>query len=222
MIKNFKVIIFTRSDLKDLKVLHDLKKKNKFLKIIYDKKSTKNIFNNKCDILISYRSKKIFKKKELSKARIAAINFHPGPPEFRGIGCANFAIMKNSSFYGYTIHVMSEKIDSGKILFCYKFKINNKINITQLLKFTHNKMDTKLIEVIKMISQNQFVNKFLNVNKKIKWSKKIYKKKDLENLYKIKPAFISKKKLQNILRATLYKNFKPFVEINGSKFFYHE
>ena len=45
-----------------------------------------------------------------------AINFHPGPPEFRGIGCANFALLKNSKYYGSTAHVMEAKVDSGPIL----------------------------------------------------------------------------------------------------------
>ena len=116
MRRNLKVILFTRKNL------------NKLSEIKYIKKKINNLTIN-YDYIISYRSKKILKKKFLKKAKIAALNFHPGPPEFRGIGCANFAIMNKSKFYGLTLHLMDEKIDHGKILFCNRFKINYKTNL---------------------------------------------------------------------------------------------
>ena len=35
----------------------------------------------------------VLKKTFLDKIKVASINFHPGPPDYRGIGCANFAII---------------------------------------------------------------------------------------------------------------------------------
>ena len=43
------------------------------------------------DFIISYLSPFILPKALLERAGRAAINFHPGPPEYPGIGCTNFA-----------------------------------------------------------------------------------------------------------------------------------
>ena len=52
-----------------------------------------------------------------------AINFHPGPPNYRGIGCLNFALLSNEKYYGVTAHIINEKIDNGKILSFKKFRL---------------------------------------------------------------------------------------------------
>ena len=44
------------------------------------------------DILISYISPWIVPKSVLDKIKKWSINFHPGPPEYPGVGCFNFAI----------------------------------------------------------------------------------------------------------------------------------
>ena len=48
---------------------------------------------NNYDLLISYISPWIVPKAVLDKTKRWNINFHPGPPEYPGIGCFNFAIM---------------------------------------------------------------------------------------------------------------------------------
>src|SRR4051812_10445430 len=49
------------------------------------------------DSLFSYLSPWIIPAETLKRASKAAINFHPGPPEYPGIGCTNFAIYNNES-----------------------------------------------------------------------------------------------------------------------------
>ena len=41
------------------------------------------------DYVLSFLSKKILNKKFLSQTKILNINFHPGPPDYPGIGCYN-------------------------------------------------------------------------------------------------------------------------------------
>ena len=60
--------------------------------------------------------------------------------------------------------------------------------------------------------------KFDNVSK---WSKKLFKKKDMLDLYNIKIK-MNKKKFENLLRATSYKTFKPYITLNNYKFFLYE
>ena len=55
-------------------------------------------------------------------------------------------------------------------------------------------------------------------SKNEKWSKKLYNKKDLERLYKLKSTNIKKEKLKKIIKATNNNNFKPYIDLYGYKF----
>ena len=50
------------------------------------------------DYIFCFRSFYILKNNILKKVNKAAINFHPGPPEYRGTGCVNYALYENSKF----------------------------------------------------------------------------------------------------------------------------
>ena len=43
------------------------------------------------------------------------LNFHPSTPDYRGMGCINFALLTTKN-YGSTAHLIDEKIDHGKII----------------------------------------------------------------------------------------------------------
>ena len=86
----------------------------------------------KYDFIFSYRSPVILTQKDISLAKIAAINLHPGPPKYRGIGCLNYALYNNEKKYGFTVHLISKKIDFGKILFVKYFSINKKSTVLSL------------------------------------------------------------------------------------------
>ena len=59
------------------------------------------------------------------------------------------------------------------------------------------------------------------LNRKIIWSKKLYLRKELNKLYKIKKN-TKKNELKRIIRATNYKNFKPYLVLGGEKFVLNE
>lgn len=77
----------------------------------------------KYDYVISYISPWIVPKTVLNNAKIAAINLHPGPPRYPGIGCTNFAIYDGVSEFGITAHHMKSKVDSGDIILVERFPI---------------------------------------------------------------------------------------------------
>ena len=154
MKSNLKVLLLSRKDLKNEIKINFLKKKFKKLKLIYDNQDINKIDFNKIkfDFIISYRSKRILSEKIIKNAKISTINFHPSTPEYRGIGCANFAIMNNAKTYGFTIHVMDKKIDHGKILYVKKFKIGKDITLNELLLKTYKLMQKSLsLEILKCI-----------------------------------------------------------------------
>ena len=65
------------------------------------------------DYILCFRSLYILTKEDLARARVATINFHPGPPERRGTGCLNYALYHNDAMYGVTAHLVNEEIGSN-------------------------------------------------------------------------------------------------------------
>ena len=195
-----------------------IKKKLKITKILQNKPEHVKIVLKNYDYIISFRSYIILRKKILKKIKYASINFHPGPPKYRGIGCANFAIYNQEKYYGVTAHLINEKIDNGKIIDVQNFKLKKNTNISQLLQTSYKfqlKQAKKVLD--KVFKNNKNLSKMINKNKNIQWSRKLYLRKNLEKLYTVSPN-INKYKLDLIIRATNYKNFKPYIILNNKKF----
>jgi methionyl-tRNA formyltransferase len=74
------------------------------------------------DCIISYLSRWIVPAPLLERARIA-VNFHPGPPEYPGYGCNNFAIYEGATEYGVTCHHMAPRVDTGAIVAVRRFPV---------------------------------------------------------------------------------------------------
>ncbi len=176
----------------------------------------------KLDYIFSFRSFYILKKEFLKKCKKAAINFHPGTPDYRGIGCINFALLNNEKYYGCTAHIINQKIDNGKILSVKRFKIRNNDNVQSCLEKTYKLMFKQAKDIIKILNKNEHnLMKLIEKNKKIKWSKILKTKKDLEKIYLINKN-ISKKNLLRRIKSTKTKFFKPYVSLHGKKFFLYD
>tara|TARA_B100000963_G_scaffold361716_1_gene398933 strand:- start:19444 stop:20130 length:687 start_codon:yes stop_codon:yes gene_type:complete len=214
-----------------------LRKKDKFCKKFFkivsaDCKSSKVLWignderftlykkvKKKYDYIFSYRSSIILTKKDISLANIAAINLHPGPPKYRGIGCLNYALYNKEKKYGFTIHLISKKIDFGKILFVKYFPISKNSNVSSLLYKTHKQCVKYSKFFFKNILSNQKkINFYKNKFKKAKWSKIIRNREDLNSFYRIKNFNL--RDVNNKIRATNYKNFRPFIQIGSNKFLF--
>jgi hypothetical protein len=72
--------------------------------------------------------------------------------------------------------------------------------------------------VIKKIIQNYLnIESLIQKNKYNKWSNKIRTAKDLNKFYKIN-IYSKKREFDNKIRATYYKNFKPYIFLHGKYF----
>ena len=170
------------------------------------------------DYIFCFRSFYILKNNILKKVNNAAINFHPGPPEYRGTGCVNYALYRNSRFYGCTAHLINEKVDNGKIIDIKKFNISKKNSISEVLIKTYEVMTSLAISTIKNIKRNpDFIENQILKNKNIKWSNKIKTFKDLNDFYQINTN-IKKNNFLNKIRATDTPKFKPYIKLHGKKF----
>ena len=208
-------VIFLRKNCKySNNFLNFCKKKLIIHKIFYDDSKNLALFKV-VDFIFCFRSKKILDKTILKKANFASINFHPGTPKYRGIGCVNYAIYNNEKIYGSTVHLINEKIDSGDILDVRTFKINKDQDIETVLTKTYKLMLFQAKNIITQLIKNpSLVNNFQT---KYTWSKIIKKRKDLEKFYEINIKSNKKEFLKKI-RATKTKNFKPFIKLFDLKF----
>lgn len=74
------------------------------------------------DCIVSYLSRWIMPAPMLERATYA-VNFHPGPPEYPGYGCNNFAIFEGAAEYGVTCHHMAPTVDTGPIIGVRRFPV---------------------------------------------------------------------------------------------------
>ena len=218
------VLYFGRKDcFYSSKIREFLKKSSKkFYYIESDfknKKINKKIINNlSIDYIFCFRSFYILKGDLIKKTRVAAINFHPGPPEYRGIGCINYALYDNSKFYGCTSHVINKKIDDGKILDVRRFRIKKTDTVESCLKKTYDLVLKQAYYVINSLNnKDENLMKLIKKSKLEKWSKKIKKQKDLNKFYEIKKN-LSKKMFIRKFRATNTTIFKPYILLHKKRF----
>lgn len=173
-----------------------------------------SIYNWEGDYIISYLSPWILPKRILQKAKIAAINFHPAPPQYPGIGCYNFAIYNDAREYGVTCHHMIEKVDSGNIISVSYFPIASDETI-QTLKEKSMKYQLELFyEIMDIIVKGERLP-----SSSEKWERIAYTRKDFQELCKLR-LNMSEEELTRRLKATYFSGARdyPNIEIGGKTY----
>ncbi|MCE5207095.1 MAG: hypothetical protein LLG42_02165 [Chloroflexi bacterium] len=164
------------------------------------------------DYIISYLSRWVVPEALLKRARVAAFNFHPGSPDYPGIGCINFALYEESQEYGVTCHHMEPKVDTGRIIAVKRFPIFPGDCVRSLLARTHDIQLVLFYEVLGiLISGND-----LPVSDE-KWSRPPFTRKEFNELGKI-TITMDDQEVSRRVRATSYGIYQPVVEIAGYTF----
>lgn len=171
------------------------------------------------EYIFCFRSYYILQSELISRAKIAAINFHPGPPEYPGSGCINFALYENSNHYGVTAHLMEKNVDSGAIVKCDRYPIFDSDNVDSLLIRTHQKLLCLFYDVVGgiRVGGERYIRDMVDENRKERWSGPVRKMRELDKLQSIDKN-ISKKQLLRVIRATNTKEYPTNVIIHGKKF----
>jgi len=168
------------------------------------------------DLLISYISPWIVPKVILDKTKRWNINFHPGPPEYPGIGCFNFAIYDTAKQFGATAHLMKPKVDTGQIIGVKRFAMANEETVESLSIKTYSAQLALFKEILEFIG----INDSLPISVE-KWQRKPYKRNELEKLATI-DSNMNKTEIDKRIRATYYPGKPaPFTEIEGYRFEYN-
>lgn len=166
------------------------------------------------DYIISYLSRWVVPAELLSRAKIAAINFHPASPEYPGIGCNNFALYEDAKEYGVTCHHMAAKVDTGGIIAVRRFPVYPEDTTETLLKRTYEHQIALFLEIAHLMADG----KDLPVSNE-KWTRPPFSRKQFNELFIIRPE-MSKEEIRRRIRAVSYKQWQPYVEIQGYRFEY--
>jgi len=75
------------------------------------------------DWILSFKSDLVLPSDVLGRARKGAINFHPAPVKYRGIGGYYYCVANKDTHYGVTCHHMGSRIDHGSIIKTVEFEI---------------------------------------------------------------------------------------------------
>lgn len=170
------------------------------------------VLNWKGDLLISFISSWIYPDRLLKNAALAAINFHPGSPEYPGTGCTNFAIYNGETEYGITCHHMNASVDSGNIILVKRFPVNAADTVYAVTQRCYRLIEESFYELMELIRRGQP----LPVTNEA-WKRKPFTRKQLDELCTITPD-MSAEEIERRIKATTYKTPWAFTRINGHIF----
>lgn len=150
------------------------------------------------DLIISYLAQWVLPGQLLEKARIAAINLHPGPPEYPGIGCTNFAVYNNEKEFGITCHYMLAKVDSGSIIVVKRFPVFSTDTVYSI---------TQRCYVVILYTFFELMGDFLLgkgfPESSETWTRKPFTRKQLNELCELR-SDMSEEEVQRRVKATTY------------------
>jgi len=172
-----------------------------------------HLLNKEFDYVISYISPWIVPKGVFDNTKIAAINFHPGPPEYPGIGCTNFAIYNGEKEFGITVHHMKEKVDSGDIITVKRFPVFNNDTVYSLTKRCYAYIYIAFVEMFSLILDN----KSLPLSNE-QWKRTPFTRRELNELCRITKD-LPEDEIKRRIKATSYPQMPgAFIELGGTRF----
>ena len=134
------------------------------------------------DCVISYLSRWIVSGNVLASAK-TAINFHPGPPEYPGYGCNNFAIYEGAREYGVTCHHMAPRVDTGAIIEVVRFPIMPTDNAGTLLARAYDAQLELFYRIVGLLARGEA----LPVSRET-WTRKPFTRAQFSELGRLTPG----------------------------------
>jgi len=171
------------------------------------------IKRHEVDYLFNFMSPKKVPKSILENIKKYAINFHPGGPNYPGVGSASYAIYNLDKNYGVTAHLMTENFDEGRIINVLEFPILKEENCDELF------------ERAIVYSLFQFYEVLLNLSIKnrlefngIEWSRKAITRAEFEEWMFLDDNSTEKEAILKIKALKSNKFPGPFIRKFGTVF----
>ena len=129
------LIYAKRSKIK--KYITNFKNKN-----VSEKKLLKKLFKHKINLICLAGFMKILSKNFIKKFKKPILNIHPSLlPKYKGLNTHKKVIKNKEKYSGSTVHLVTAKLDSGKIILQKKIKVskyeNEKTLEKKILKIEH-------------------------------------------------------------------------------------
>jgi methionyl-tRNA formyltransferase len=166
----------------------------------------------KGDLLISFISSWVLPERLLQNASFAAINFHPGSPEYPGIGCTNFAIYNGEKEYGVTCHHMKATVDTGNIIMVKRFPIKEDDTVFSVTQHCYTMIESSFYEIMDCILQGNPLPSSAE-----QWKRKPYTRKQLDELCYIDPG-MSEEEMEKRIKATTFDRPWAYTRIGKREF----
>ena len=136
---NIKLIISNTNKAKGLKYSKAYKIQKKVIdfknKNIAEKKLLNLLSKKKIRFICLAGFMKILSKKIIKKFSGKIVNIHPSLlPKYKGLNAHQKALKNNDKYSGCTVHYVTDKVDSGKIILQKKVKIKRKDSLNTLTK----------------------------------------------------------------------------------------
>ena len=132
------LIVSNKSQAKGLKYANQYRIKKKifnFSKKTYEKNNLLFLKKNKITLICLAGFMKILSKNFIKKFQGKIINIHPSLlPKYKGLNTHIRALKRSEKFAGCTVHYVTSKLDSGKIILQTKVKISEKDNHISLAR----------------------------------------------------------------------------------------
>ena len=133
------LIISNKSNAKGLKYANQQKIEKKIINFISPKESEKKIINllakKKISFICLAGFMKVLSNNFLKKFNGKIVNMHPSLlPKYKGLNTHKRVLKNNEKFSGCTVHYVTAKLDSGKIILQKKVKISKTDNERTLRK----------------------------------------------------------------------------------------
>lgn len=165
------------------------------------------------DYVISYLCPLVIPERVLKRASLAALNFHPGPPEYPGIGCTNFALYDEVTQFGVTCHHMARKVDSGPLVAVRRFPVRPRDTVSTLTRRCHAEIAGLFYEIFDDLLEGKPLPRCPE-----HWTRPALTRAELEALCRIDPGMPADE-IRRRVRATHYPGYPgAYVELAGIRF----
>jgi methionyl-tRNA formyltransferase len=181
-------------------------------KIVYSTRQQpfpQDLLNWKGDLIISYLSQWIIPKTLLQNAALAALNFHPGPPEYPGIGCTNFAIYNRENEFGVTCHHMASKVDTGEIVAVRRFPVYQTDSVYSITQQCYNHILHLFYDIFSQLMNGEKIPEANEI-----WKRKPYLRKQLDELCRLTPD-MDVKEIERRIKATDYLHPWAYMQLGN-------
>jgi len=214
--RDLRILFLRKKDNQYAQRAEDFVRKNFQQPIVFEggrkDKLPEYVLNWKGDLIISFISSWIYPQQLLENASVAAINFHPGSPEYPGTGCTNFAIYNGEQEYGVTCHHMNTGVDSGNIIAVKRFAIAGHDTVYKVTQHCYKLLEETFYEMMNLV----LAGKPLPVSSE-KWKRKPFTRKQLDELCTITPD-MPEEEINRRIKATTYKTAWAFTKIGNHIF----